>query len=685
MPAVDLALAGGPALWLVRALSLFNTMALLWLGLTVLLNVEHRRAGNLLAGLGLLLGGAFFAVHSAIVGLHPTEARDDVQGWWPLAWWALIGLPYLWYLMVAWYSNIVRSWRTLACSLSFAALALLLLDAPPLNYADLSEPRALGALARVGLPLALGYTLCSLLCFSLALTALRRPVISDRFLGDEARQRAQPWLLAATLVLLLVSVTVGVLTAWFVNGLNAGTVSLRSPDTWTQLMVADALVAAEVALTTLLVGRAMASYEVFTGRTLPRQGLLRHWRRTVAVAAGYAAVHATALALPLPASYALVLAASVMAAFLALLSWRLFVERERGIGQLRTFAGGEGQESAATLAALARDVLGARSAVLQPLGPLQTLVPDALSHPPGMAAQPIDVTALRHDVACQRLPDGAAGHRWLVPLWNARGLAGALLLGDKLDGGLYTQEEMEVARATGERLLDDIASAELTRRLLVLERSRLAETQMMDQRTRRVLHDDVLPLLQTAMLKLDAAQRSGQAAAADSVELLGDAHRRIAGLLRDLPSPFSAEVAKLGVVAALRRAVTNELGDAFTAITWDVDGAEQACRQLPALSAEVAFTAAREAVRNAARHGRGGDAARPLHLAVQAAWDDGLALHITDDGVGLPAAHGTGGADAGHGLGLHSTMVAVLGGTLSSGRAVQGPGTTVSVFVPAGG
>ncbi|MSQ10201.1 MAG: hypothetical protein EXR52_04265 [Dehalococcoidia bacterium] len=154
---------------------------------------------------------------------------------------------------------------------------------------------------------------------------------------------------------------------------------------------------------------------------------------------------------------------------------------------------------------------------------------------------------------------------------------------------------MEVARATGERLLGDLASAELTLRLLVLERDRLAETQLMDQRTRRVLHDDVLPLLQTAMLRLDTVDRTDGASTSETTALLGDAHRMIAGLLRELPSPFSAEVAKLGVVAALQRAVTNELADAFSAITWSVEPALERCRALSPLSAEVAFTAVREA------------------------------------------------------------------------------------------
>ena len=43
--------------WVVRALSYFNTIALVWLGLTVLLTTERRRWGAWLAGGGLLAAG----------------------------------------------------------------------------------------------------------------------------------------------------------------------------------------------------------------------------------------------------------------------------------------------------------------------------------------------------------------------------------------------------------------------------------------------------------------------------------------------------------------------------------------------------------------------------------------------------------------------------------------------------
>jgi signal transduction histidine kinase len=281
-----------------------------------------------------------------------------------------------------------------------------------------------------------------------------------------------------------------------------------------------------------------------------------------------------------------------------------------------------------------------------------------------------------------------------VPLWSERGLIGALLLGDKRDGGLYTQEEIEIARATGERLIDTRASAEMARRLMTLQRQRLAESQVVDRRTRRVLHDDVLPRLHTAMLMLgtddwgsgtgrDSPNPQSQIACrqAEVVELLTDVHRQIADLLHAMPATAAPEVARLGLVDALRQAIDSEFSGAFDAVTWQVEPAvAQTARAVPALTAEVFFYAAREIVRNAARYGRNGDSARPLHLAVSVAWRDGLEIAIEDDGVGMGAAT-VSAQGSGHGLGLHGTLVAVVGGTLTA-ESQLGAFTRVSLALP---
>src|SRR3982750_4281969 len=61
------------AYWSVIAISLVNTILLLWLGFMVLFNAERRSWGIWLIGGGLLTGGAFFVSHTVILVLNPTS------------------------------------------------------------------------------------------------------------------------------------------------------------------------------------------------------------------------------------------------------------------------------------------------------------------------------------------------------------------------------------------------------------------------------------------------------------------------------------------------------------------------------------------------------------------------------------------------------------------------------------
>jgi signal transduction histidine kinase len=265
--------------------------------------------------------------------------------------------------------------------------------------------------------------------------------------------------------------------------------------------------------------------------------------------------------------------------------------------------------------------------------------------------------SFRSDQICVQInPQKFNGAAWAVPLWNERGLIGVLLLGEKNDGGLYAQEEIEIARATGERLIDMRVSSEIARRLFTLQRQRLAESQVMDRQTRRVLHDDILPNLHTTMLMINNGSDPAQ-----SIASLTQVHRQISNLLRGAPLAINVKVEKLGLVGALQETVKNELGEAFDSVTWQIDPkAEQRSQGLPPLTAEVAFCAARESIRNAARYGRGGESASPLNLRITF---NGSQMVIEDDGVGIKFKKED--AVSGHGLSLHSTMMAIVGGGLS--------------------
>src|SRR5581483_2069288 len=224
--------------------------------------------------------------------------------------------------------------------------------------------------------LVVSYALYNILCISLALHAIRFPPPSRRWMGDIARRRARPWLAAASVVLLVVSllVSIFVVVVYFAPAVVPaveGRQDLEPFFAWV-----DLLVEALIALAVVLIGKATVSYEIFTGKTLPRRGFFRQWRRAVILAAGYSTLIAATITLALPPMYALIVATLLIVFFFALLSVRMFGERERSVRELRPLltksstAGDSDNQSRAAFDTLCKSVLNVRVGYLCPIAPL---------------------------------------------------------------------------------------------------------------------------------------------------------------------------------------------------------------------------------------------------------------------------------------------------------------------------
>jgi signal transduction histidine kinase len=675
--------------WAILAASLFNTILIFWLGFTVLLNAERRTWGVWLIGLSLFFSGVFFISHTAIAG-QGLRTSPEIDFWWQIGLWAVIALPFAWYVVMLWYAGFWdesrsalrrrQRWPLSVMTAGAVGLVGLLLFANPLPTFSQATHLDVGRMPGAsGVPWLMAvYAAFILLCIVLALDAVLRPGPSVRRMGDLARRRARPWLIGATGLLLLVSLLVVWALLW-ISAQRAIDAALL-----VTLGAFDLAISGLIAGVVLALGQAIIAHEVFTGQALPRQGLLRYWRRVVILALGYGGLVGASLAAQVRPIYGLLLTALLMTAFYALVGWRMFAERERYIRQLRPFVASQrlydhlvraeagADADARAFTALCADVLNAHCAFLIPHGPLAPLAGPPLAHP-AEAAPPSALTlSSRFEAPGAPLltidPLRFNGAVWAAPLWSERGLIGLLLLGEKRDGGLYTDEEIEIARATGERLLDTQASAELTRRLMALQRERLAASQLLDRRARLVLHDDILPQLHAAILSLGTQP--------EAVAALSALHRRIADLLREMPAAPAPELARLGLFDALRHTITHELSNAFDEIVWAITPeAEARAQALAPLTAEAVYAAAREAIRNAARHGRPSPDQRALQLRVSATGQPELQITVEDNGVGIGE-----GASSGQGLALHSALMAVAGGALAV-ESQPGAYTRVTVTI----
>ncbi len=676
--------------WALISVSLFNTVILLWLALTLLLHADRRDPGVLLTVGGFLLGSLFFVSHSALLLSPSWEFTRSNTLWLTVAMLPVLILPFAWYVVLLrnagyWTDGGSalrtrhRPWLallTVILGLGFIALALLGIPYIPVVTALTAYIWPLRQLIKTpvfNIPLvALAYPLYVLLCVGLSVDTLRAQIAGSAPVGgSDAFRRSRAQLIAASLVLLLVSVLVAVAVVWTISNTREGNYYVLRVDDIRTIAAFDFAIALLIGVVAVLLGQAMTRYELFTGKALPQRGLARYWAQALALAIGYGVLLGGALAFGLDPVYAVLLTALLMTAFFALLGWRATLEWRQAMRELRPMVRSEGWYERLTappsdreadddpFAALCKDVLAAPVAYLLLTGPLAAFVAPR-SYPPGSplprkswSATPV---LSPHTLAEPVSPAEYGGASWVIPLWSERGLTGALLLGARDDGSLYSEEELEIARATGERLIDAAASVALSQKLMALQRDRMAQTQLLDQRTRRVLHDEVLPLIHTAMLTVSAGQEREVA-----LQRLSEAHAQISALLRDLPAATTPDVARLGPLAALRKAVEGEFSQSFDAVTWEVDeAAEETARQLPALKAETLYYAGRELIRNAARHAQP-QKGEGRTLKVSALRPDGqLRVKVEDNGQGWDGV-----APPGHGLELHTALMAIAGGSLT--------------------
>jgi len=696
--------------WGLMAVSLFNTILLLWLGLTVLLNAERRNLGIWVAGGGMLMGAAFFISHTIILGQELNASRLGLDFWWRVGWIPVIASPFAWYAVMLWYAGYWRDrqarlrrrhrvWLGLTTTLALGLAGLMIFASPLPSYwqvivLDLSARQAIGGTSF----LLVVYPAFIVLCIVLSIDALRRPEPSERVMGDLAHQRARPWLIATSVLLLVVSFLVTLFMVWAIHGARAGTLDPFGVRVIQAVSLFDLIIASLVGLSVVSLGQGIVSHEVFTGKTLPRRGFFRHWRSAVILAGGYATVIGWGLAIHLRSIYSLLLTTILMVAFYALFSWRSFVERERFMARLRPFVGSQqlvhhllGPENdwsggaEAIFEALCRDVLNAQQGQLVPLGALAPLVSSPPSYPPtaqgpGPGVLPADLLPTPDASVVPLDAERYEGFQWAIPLWAERGLVGVLLLGQKQDDGLYTQEEIEIAQASGERIVDMLAGEEMARRLMGLQRRRLAETQVLDHQTRRTLHDEVLPDLHAAILGLSSLSH-GEPAVRDALNILTTMHHQLADIIHALPDTTLGTPRQENLAEALREMVQAEFAGEFNQVSWQI--AENLPRLDP-LVGQVVYYAMREVVRNAALHGRGGDPERAVNLRIDVRCDGELSITVRDDGVGLvphPRSDADLSAGAQGGLALHSTMLAVVGGYLTLEPLPEG-GTQATITLP---
>jgi signal transduction histidine kinase len=326
---------------------------------------------------------------------------------------------------------------------------------------------------------------------------------------------------------------------------------------------------------------------------------------------------------------------------------------------------------------------------------------------------------------------------WVLPLYDELGLVAKLYLGPRKDSRLFTDEDMDLAQACGQRILDTLRDHEAMLAVSGLLRRRIVDVKLLGAQQRRILHDEILPLLHLALLRMESVRTFTKAIGTvgvvpnacgtrdrvgarhdpysvdpvphtnavsntdptatapqpseyeradqsldDAISSISTAHRRLASMMRAMATSSPHRLERDGVMHAIRSMLEQDFQHAFDEVKWCVsdETARRVDDAVPPAIAELIFAAVQEVLRNAARHARGTDLHRRLCLTLSASYQPHLEVTVADDGVGIVSASssttGTGG-----GLLTHSALLAIVGGSLAV-KSNPDKGVTVRIFVP---
>ncbi len=452
------------------------------------------------------------------------------------------------------------------------------------------------------------------------------------------------------------------------------------------LTVLDLSANGAVALVILLIGYSIVRHGILIERSLARRGFFEQWRGIVIVATATAIFIVFLVNFTNSSPGALLLITSLATVAYALFTWSSYTAHDRYIALLGPFVRSTSlrhwlntnqqkteQDLENLFFHLCHDVLAVRFAYLTIMAgsvrrnfsyrwPVETMLELVL---PKKRNEPVDGLSSRSRIkedgiapeAPKRVHITLHGQPmicWVLPIYDELGLVATLYLGPREDGGAFTDEDMNLAHACGQRILDTLGDHEAMQAVAGLLRRRIVDVKLLGAQQRRVLHDEILPQMHLALLRLETLRSLPDANAnpplsLESSELcreqalnevigqISGAHRRLANMMRTTAPGAPHRLERDGMMHAIHTMLEQDFQNAFDEVEWCVSEETAACidEVTPPAIAELIFAAVQEALRNAARHARGSDVHRRLHLILKASFSREapyLEVIVADDG-----------------------------------------------------
>src|SRR5947209_7872736 len=397
---------------------------------------------------------------------------------------------------------------------------------------------------------------------------------------------ARPGLFLAALLMVGLTTILGIvgiwsIVDWFEYRQHGAHTLPASPPLETiplHLLVLDTIAAGAVALIILLVGYSIVRHGVLIERPLARRGFFGQWRGIVIVATTVAIFIVLLVDFTHSTLGSLLLITSLATGAYALFTWSSYTAHDRYIAllgpfirstNLRHWLNTDLQRTEQGLEDLffhlCQDVLAVKFARMTVMAgsvrrifsyrwPLEAKEQFMYTVPAFAPGNGIDEMSDRGNRAPARVSiniDGQPMICWVLPIYDELGLVAMLYLGPRQDGGAFTDEDMDLAHACGQRILDTLGDHEAMQAVAALLRRRIVDVKLLGAQHRRILHDDILPQMHLALLRLETLRATSEITHATApipklevdsataqqmlnevVDLISDAHRRLATMMR---------------------------------------------------------------------------------------------------------------------------------------------------------
>ncbi|HEX3640473.1 MAG TPA: ATP-binding protein, partial [Ktedonobacteraceae bacterium] len=478
-----------------------------------------------------------------------------------------------------------------------------------------------------------------------------------------------------------------------------------------------------VALIVLVIGYSIVRHGILIERPLARRGFFEQWRGIVIVATTIAIFIAFLAEFTRSSLGGMLLITSIATGAYALFTWSSYTAHDRYIALLAPFLRSTNvrhwlntdlqkteQSMEALFSHLCKDVLEVQCAILVVrAGPVRrsfnyrwSIVdwPDKVveqtqlnqhSYKTLPEGNPTQSLQTQRFYRMRMTLQGASVICWVLPLYDELGLVANLYLGPRKDGSVFTDEDMDLAQVCGQRILDTLRDHEAMLTVAGLLRRRIVDVKLLGAQQRRVLHDEILPMLHLALLHMETlrarpADEQTHAPADQAVEnaivSISDAHRQLATMMRAMSTSAPHRLERDGLMSAIHTMLAQDFQHSFDEVEWQVpdEVASHIDEVLPPAIAELVFAAVQEVLRNAARHARGSNVHRRLRLTFETTCNPHLEVIVADDGVGIISTSSSTTGTAG-GLLTHSALLAIAGGSLTI-KSAPGAGVRVRIFLP---